>query len=163
LSGTLLLQKAIAMLPRHGLLIALLCLATPSEAADPPAMVPFPAAAGTYDHGDYRFVLSVVVTNEGKVTEVGSLFRGGLPIAGGDYYRLELPLGSFIWFPPKENGPAQGWTRIGPTKQSRWSMALIEPNPPKDAKFLRTIMRNPIPDDPPKKPETRKVEPNINQ
>lgn len=133
------------------LLLAILWLAPPVHADDKPAQVPLDPAAGTYEIGDYRYVLSELATNEGRVTQVGTLYRKGLPVAGDDYFRLELPIGSFIWHPPMEGEPATGWSRINPEmKHPRWSMALIEPAPAKDAKFLRTMMRDPIPKDVPR-------------
>jgi hypothetical protein len=152
---------------RNLLLTALCLLVSRADASDKPTEVPLHPEAGTYEVGAYRFVLSVVVTNEGQFTEVGSLFRDGLPIAGSDYYRLELPNGSFIWYPPRDGETSQGWTRIDPhMKHSRWSMALIEPAPAQTAKYLRTVMRDPILKDAPRakpQPATEEKGPPRNQ
>ena len=132
---------------RSFIILAILCLVAPiAHGDDRQTQVPLAPKAGAYEIGSYRYVLTLIVTNDGRVTEVGSLFRDGLPIAGDDYFRLELSVGSFIWYPVNEQGRMFGWTRIDPDKKhSEWYMALMEPKPDRCANMWRTVMRDPIP------------------
>lgn len=132
---------------RTFLIFAMLLLAAPmADGDEKQTQVPIAPKAGIYEIDSYRYVLTPIVTNAGRVTEVGSLFRDGLPIAGDDYFRLELSVGSFIWYPVNEQGHSYGWTRIDPgMKHSEWYMALIEPKPDRRAGMWRTVMRDPIP------------------
>jgi hypothetical protein len=129
------------------LTLSIACSVACSLGADEVAkQVPIDPPPGAYEVAPFRYVLTQVVNNDGSVTQVGTLSRDGVPVAGSDFYRLELPIGSFIWYPskPSEHSPGDqiGWIRIAPLKKySRWEMALIEPNPPPNAKLLRTVQR----------------------
>lgn len=93
---------------------------------DPAAPVPLSPKPGVYRSGAYVYTLIELPRSEGKPVLVGSLARDNAVVTGGDYYRLELPSGSFIWYPPAEDQLEVGWTRINPErKHSRWSMAII--------------------------------------
>jgi len=128
---------------------ALVCLfASQLSADEKPEQVPLDPKAGTYESGPFRYVLTDVISNDSSVTRVGTLFRGGRPVAGSDYFRLELPIGSFIWYPPKpsapNDSPLAGWIRIDPRrKYPRFTMAVIDPDSTPDAKVWRTVERNP--------------------
>lgn len=125
-------------------------IAVQGLAAETPKQVPLEPKVGTYELKPYRYVLTHVIYNDGSITKVGSLFRNGMPVAGTDFYRLELSIGSFIWHPSKPSEYSSchlvGWIRIDPTKKhSAWTMALIDSKPAPDAKVLRTVERNPVP------------------
>ena len=88
--------------------------------------VPLEPKPRIYECGPYTFSLQELPRADGSAIQVGSLYLDGKPVAGGDYHRLELPIGSFIWYPPIENAKQFGWTRIDPKKKhSRWDMAVI--------------------------------------
>lgn len=88
--------------------------------------VPLEPKPGIYECGSYTFFLQELPRADGSVIQAGSLYLDGKPVAGGDYHRLELPIGSFIWYPPIENANQIGWARIDPGKKhSRWNMAVI--------------------------------------
>lgn len=124
--------------------LCLLLLGGSARAAAPLREVPLDPQVGDYEIGDYRYVLSEAIGNDGRTIRTGALLRYELPIAGDDFFRLELPIGSFIWHPSHGGDGKQGWQRIDSGKKHpEWYMAVIEP-PAKDARYLRTRRRDPI-------------------
>jgi hypothetical protein len=88
--------------------------------------VPVEPKPRIYECGSYTFFLQELPRADGSAIQAGSLYLDGKPVAGGDYHRLDLPMGSFIWYPPTENAKQIGWTRIDPEKKhSRWVIAII--------------------------------------
>src|SRR5438093_20219 len=76
--------------------------------------VPLEPKPGTYRCESYTFTLQELPRADGKAIQVGSLSLNDIPVAGGNYHRLELPVGSFIWYPQAEDAQSIGWTRINP-------------------------------------------------
>lgn len=111
-------------------------------------IVPVDPKPGVYPCGAFTYTLLELPRAEGKPLLVGSLAKEGAPVAGGEYYRLELPIGSFIWYPPIADSAEVGWIRIGPKKYSRWSMAILDEKKNAQGQWV-TRMRDPLPAAPP--------------
>ncbi len=108
--------------------------------------VPLEPKPGIYECGSYTFFLQELPRADGSAIQAGSLFLDGKPVAGGDYHRLELPIGSFIWYPLTENAKQIGWTRIDPKKKhSRWDMAIISDR--KDSRGNWVTKQKPSPEE----------------
>ncbi|MFN0129834.1 MAG: hypothetical protein ACKV19_24480 [Verrucomicrobiales bacterium] len=108
--------------------------------------VPLEPKPGIYECGSYTFLLQELPRADGSAIQAGSLYLDGKPVAGGDYHRLELPIGSFIWYPLTENAKQIAWTRIDPKKKhSRWDMAVISDR--KDSRGNWVTKQKPSPEE----------------
>jgi hypothetical protein len=139
------------MSPAVVFLSALLFLSgSVSRGDDPDRGVPLNPKPGVYRCGADVYTLTDLPRAEGKPVQVGLLSRANSAVAGGDYHRLELPIGSFIWDPPTAGRSEVGWTRIDPRrKHSRWTMASIDTRKDAEGRWI-TLPRDPITEPPPK-------------
>lgn len=112
--------------------------------------VPLSPKPGVYHSKAFLYTLTELPRAGSKPVLVGSLVWDNAPVAGGDYHRLELPCGSFIWYPPAADQVEIGWTRIDPEmKYDRWTMATIAEKKTAQGHWV-TQPRDPIRELPPK-------------